>query len=150
MDEIREKDLVALTLEALKSKQLKGMMPRKLHDLVDWPNEFVVMATFQDEDEGLCLTLFPCCFFLRNRKDGKPHCAGHPAQYFEKIGSTEPEEGERHASVSLPFLGEILRADYKGGKHPEFKGNIVGLPPVEIRGIDLKKLSLKDLLGHIG
>ncbi len=90
--------------------KIEGMMPRILYAL-GHPNKFLVLHTFEHKDQGLCLTLYPCCTikphegFVDRSSNNKPRCEGHPAIYFEKVDQTRvPRKGDKSSSAHLPFI----------------------------------------------
>lgn len=125
-------DIVALTPSAIKEPRLRTMGPRILYD-VGWRNEFLVLETFQTEQDGDCVVLDPCCGqILADRATDRTRCInGHPASFFKKVGTLNqplhPEEGEeadrprnkgdRSSSASFPWLGEVAAFSYED--HPE-------------------------------
>lgn len=125
-------DVVAITQAALRIGRLALMTPRVLYG-IGHPNEFVVLDVFETESDGVCLALWPCCHRFKDRKTGKKICPGHPAVYFEKVGSIRsPKKGDKSSSLVLPFLGEVLGFDYEegdeeGGENPKMNANLFGL-----------------------
>jgi|FLYN01.1.fsa_nt_gi hypothetical protein len=112
-ESFQEGDIVALTPTALRLGNLSMMSPRLLYQ-IGWPNQFVVLHTFEDEENGPCVSLYPCCMVLVDRRSGNYRCTGHPAQYFEKIDVLrQPQKGDRSVSISLPLIKEIVGADYE-------------------------------------
>ncbi len=150
----QEGDVVALTQSALRTGRLlrirngkiessedrisngriEGFMPRVLYAL-GHPNKFLVLATFEHEEHGQCLTLYPCCTikphegFVDRADNNKPRCQGHPAMYFEKADHTRiPRKGDKASSVHLPFLPfEVAGIHYEEDEHdPRLTLNLVG------------------------
>lgn len=108
-----EGDVVALTQQALRTSRLSTMSPRMLHG-IGWPNFFVVLHTFETEGDGPCVTLFPCCLTLVDRRTNKHRCTGHPATFFEKVDQTRvPRKGDRQSAVHVPFFGKIVDVAYE-------------------------------------
>lgn len=116
-------DRVRMTDVTLRDKKKIKMGPRILHS-VGWPNDFEVEDVFEREKEGLCISLTSCCFWMRNSK-GKFICGGHPVSCFEKVvdpaskrEESEPlREGDRRASITVPYLGELMGYEYRTDEH---------------------------------
>lgn len=124
--EIKEGDIVALTPAALKMGRLEAMTPRLLYH-IGHENRFIVDKTFETEEDGLCLKLFPCCFrFVNDHQTKQFRCKGHPAIYFDKVGTVRtPQKGDKSSSLVLPILGEIFRFDYKEDENaPKFSADL--------------------------
>lgn len=144
----KEGDHVALTNSALKSGP-RMMGPLKFYS-IGWPNCFDVTAVKDDSRGGQILWIDQCCKkLLMNRKHNAILCHGHDAKWFRMALPSEipdheskPEEsrprnpGDRAASISLPFLGEVSSLKYfhdeveprivlnVAGKELEFKGKL--------------------------
>jgi hypothetical protein len=123
-------DVVALTSAALRMGRLATMGPRVMYGM-GWPNEFLVVRTFENESDGPCITLLPCCnnLLVDHRNPDAKRCRdGHPAIYFTKIDVLRPpQKGDKSSRVVLPWLGEILSFDYKEGEeNPEFTARFLG------------------------
>jgi hypothetical protein len=127
-DKFEEGDVVGLTQAALRIGRLELMTPRLLHH-IGHPNEFIVLDAFESGEDGLCLSLWPCCYRFLDRKTGKKRCQGHPAVYFERVGSLRmPQKGDKSSSLILPFLGEVLGFDYQEDEsNPALQANILGM-----------------------
>lgn len=123
-----EGDVVALTQAALRIGRLELMTPRLLHQ-IGHPNEFIVIDAFDTGEDGICLSLWPCCYRFLDRKTGKKRCQGHPALYFEKIGNLRmPKKGDKSSALVLPFIGEILGFDWQEDEdNPNLNANVFGL-----------------------
>lgn len=124
-----EGDIVALTQSALRIGRIQGMTPRLLYT-IGHPNEFMVMHAFENQADGLCVTLFPCCFrFLDRDRNNQPRCKGHPAVYFEKINKVRiPKKGDKSSSIHLPFLPfEVAGLHYEEDEdNPRLTLNLFG------------------------
>lgn len=106
-------DVVALTQSALRMPKLQAMSCRVIYS-IGMPNEFIVKGVSEREEHGLCLSLYPCCDIRVDRKRNFFYCEGHPAIYFEKVNYRRlPKSGDKVASIVLPLLGEIYRAEYR-------------------------------------
>ncbi len=130
-EDIRAGDLVALTPQALRMGRLEGMCVRQLC-AIGWDNSFPVTGVFDSPEDGKCVTLWPCCFHLKDRKRGTPvyRCKGHPAIYFTKVGRARmPSPSDRKSAITLPFgLGQAVDFNYEGDpENPKFTGNLFGL-----------------------
>lgn len=123
----KEGDFAVLTPSALRMGRLEAMSPRLLHQL-GWDEPFGVMHVFETQEDGLCLTLYPCCMRLRDRRTGKFRCTGHPAIYFQKTEyGRQQKKGDKSTSVSLPLIGEILSFDYEEDpQNPKARAKIFG------------------------
>lgn len=130
-EEFKRGDIVALNETALKIRgQLEAMTPLALYRLVGHPNEFMVLETFETEEDGKCLML-PCCMYFENRQDKNrvhPRCKGHPAAYFKKIGEIRiPQKGDKTSAVLTP-LGDLFRLEWKDDPdHPELNAHLFGI-----------------------
>lgn len=124
-----EGDVVALTEDALRIGRIQGMTPRLLYS-IGHPNEFMVMHVFENKQDGLCLTLFPCCFqFVDRERKNQERCKGHPAFYFEKINKVRiPKKGDKASSIHLPFLPfEVAGLHYEEDEdNPRLTLNLFG------------------------
>jgi hypothetical protein len=127
-EKFEEGDVVGLTQAALRIGRLELMTPRLLRQ-IGHPNEFIVLDAFKSDEDGVCLTLWPCCFRFVDHKTGKKRCQGHPSVYFEKTGSLRmPKQGDKSSSLILPFLGEVLGFDYQEDEsNPEIQANVFGM-----------------------
>jgi hypothetical protein len=148
-DSFRPGDFISITHEALKMGAIKDMGPRLLH-ADGWENRFEVVHVHHTEQNGECVTLFPCCFFLRNWKTKGFRCKAHPVIYFELAEpraedvSPEPKEataeGEekpasegvrgkkgKSSSLTIPFLGELVGFDYDDDhENPRLTARFIG------------------------
>lgn len=147
-------DVVALTQSALRTGRLlrirngkiessedrvvngriEGFMPRILYAF-GHPNKFLVLHTFEHQEHGQCLTLYPCCTikphegFVDRADNNKPRCEGHPAIYFERVDRTRiPRKGDKSSSVHLPFLPfEVAGIHWEEDENdPRLTVNLVG------------------------
>jgi hypothetical protein len=123
-----EGDRVAMTQEALKMGRLSAMSPRLLYQ-VGYPNEFGVLHSFETEEDGPCITLYPCCYVLEDRPRKTSRCSGHPAIFFEKIGEKPANKGDKRAKVHLPIIGEIAGVEWDE-EHQRLSGHVGGYPVV--------------------
>lgn len=126
-----EGDVVAMTQATLRIGRLQGMSTRLLYT-IGWPNEFLVTRSFDDEEDGPCVSLWPCCLppfgiGLVDRRGSQFRCKGHPTLYFEKVAVTKtPKKGDKLSSIVLPFgIGEILGLEWHE-EEEEFVGRILG------------------------
>ena len=115
-ERIEAGDVVSMTPEALKTVT-PGTSPKVLVDL-GWPNEFMVERVFDHHVHGPCVQLQECCLRRKDLKDKKNPfaCSGHPMGFFTRLrGSPEEsfEPGDARASVTVPFLGELLGYNYR-------------------------------------
>lgn len=131
-------EVIRMTPDAVVGSRWAKTSPRILI-AGGWPNEFRVRETFDRADEGPCVELEECC--LRRRDpSGDFSCGGHPMGLFEKTGAQAGREfgpGDSRASVTVPFLGELVgyeyRADEKkavfrvGGQEMEAVGSLAEL-----------------------
>jgi hypothetical protein len=127
-EKLVEGDVVGLSPAALRTDRLRKMTPRILHK-IGHPNEFIVLDTFENESDGACVVLWPCCFRFVNRKTGRELCQGHSVDYFEKLGSLRtPKKGDKSSSLVLPFLGEVLGFDFQEDEAtPKLNANVFGM-----------------------
>lgn len=128
-------DVVAITQAALRLGRLEMMGCRLLYR-IGWPNEFLVKGTFENQEDGHCVFLWPCCSappkiigLVDRDKGGQPRCGGHPAIYFEKVDMVRtPKKGDKRASALLPIIGEVFGFEYRDDEeNPEFVTRILGL-----------------------
>lgn len=123
----KEGDFAVLTPTAMRMGRLDTMSPKLLYQL-GWDDPFAVMHVFETAEDGVCLTLYPCCLQLRDRRTGKYRCTGHPAIYFQKVEyGRHARKGDRSTSVTLPLIGEILSVDYEeDAENPRARAKIFG------------------------
>ncbi len=164
-DTIRPGDVVGLTKKTLKDKELRQLSPRRLHR-IGWPNRFVVKKVFEDDEEGACIALIPCCGVLK-RKSGDKYCGGHPQGLFEKlefqkepVQEEKPEASEAEAvptreqilkrRVSVPGLGTVAGLEYEEGtpKGARLKGELAGVEG-ELTGwkAEIAKTLIQEFIG---
>lgn len=123
----QEGDVVALTQAALRKGGTFQKMSPRAHYAIGWPNEFLVLGTFEDPDDGPCVSLWPCCVVLR--PDSPYTHGGHPVRHFEKIDVVRmPKKGDKTSSVVLPFgIGELVGFEYhEDSEKPEFVARVAG------------------------
>ena len=124
-----EGDVVSLTQSALRIGRIQRMTPRVLY-AIGHPNEFMVLDAFENEADGLCLTLWPCCFrYVDRERNNQLLCKGHPAVYFEKVNKVRmPKKGDKSSSVHLPFLPfEVAGLHYEEDEdNPRLTLNLFG------------------------
>jgi len=103
-------DIVALTASALRINRISGMTPRLMYS-IGHKNEFLVLDTFEDPEDGICVVL-ECCRgnYVDRNKNGKDRCQGHPGIYFERIDRIRlPKKGDKSSSIHLPFgIGQLI------------------------------------------
>lgn len=142
-------DVVALTQAALRMPKLKTMVPYQLWK-IGHPNAFLVVHTFDDEERGQCVGLYPCCTRFTNHDTEKPRCTGHPTEFFQKVDRKRvPKKGDRTTSVYLPFIdGEVGGIQYcEDEDNPSIKVNVGGIK-AGVDGVVAK--GIKDLFSSIG
>jgi len=89
------------------------MSPKSLFG-IGYPNEFLVLATF--EHKGVrCVTLEECCEKLRNRASGQFLCDGHHEKYFEKTEPIEHRRSDQRRFVALEAFGMRASIEYLDG-----------------------------------
>jgi hypothetical protein len=119
---------------ALKDRKLAHIMPIRLITFVGWPNNFLVNEVIDFKGKPH-LSLWPCCFWLINRRTGGYLCKVHPAEYFEPLQGSfrPPQPGDAHAAINTPF-GKIVDLDYQDdASEPLFTVKMFGFP-VQITG----------------
>lgn len=128
-------DVVAMTPATLRIGRLATMTPRQLYQ-IGHKNRWVVLETFETHDEGPCLMINPCCIEYTDWKSKGPRCKGHPAVYFEKVGTVRvPKKGDKSSSLILPLIGDALGLRWEEDEdNPKIVGNALG----------------KDLIGAVG
>jgi len=125
----QEGDVLALTQAALRKGGTFQKMSCRLLYAIGWPNEFLVIRTFEDPENGPCVRLWPCCGTLVDRQKNQFRCGGHPSVHFQKIDVVRmPKKGDKTSSVVLPFgIGELLGFEYhEDSENPEFVARVAG------------------------
>lgn len=109
---IQSGDYVRIKMDDLKSEL--EMSPKDLFK-IGYPNEFLVLATF--EYKGVkCLTLEECCEKLKNRATGQFLCSGHHEKYFEKTEPFEHRRTSQRRFVALEAFGMHASVEYLDGQ----------------------------------
>jgi hypothetical protein len=112
-------DIVRMSQETLRDPELSKMSPRVILT-IGLPNEFQVVKVFELESV-VCLTLDPCCY-RRVDRNGKRQCTGHPAVLFERVAHEHIRQpGDKIASITVPFLGELMGYEYQPDGHGNSK-----------------------------
>lgn len=125
----KPKMAASVTPEAMKKKDLAHLMPIRLIRLVGWPNRFFVNEVIEIKGKPH-LSIWPCCFWLINRKSGGYLCKAHPAEYFEPLQEKvrERKPGDRQTTIQTPW-GTILDMDYQEDESsPVFTLRAFGFP----------------------
>lgn len=138
--EFQPGDVVSLTPAAIRRSGISNMTPRVLYE-IGHPNQFHVWRSFEDEQEGPCVTLVECCSWEKNeghwekhegyidRKSGKRRCTGHPSIHFEKKGKKRmPKKGDKSSSIHLPFMEYALAGLQweEDENNPALKAHVMG------------------------
>lgn len=126
----KEGDVVELTPSAIRTWSVKDMTPKELYKL-GHENRFLVLGSFTDEENGPCVTLFPCCHRFVDRKDDHHpfRCTGHPSVYFKKVDVRRmPQKGDKSAALKLPFLPwDVAAVDWEeDSDNPKLSLSIMG------------------------
>ncbi len=131
-EDIKPGDVVGLTEKALKDKEFRLLKPRQLHK-IGHPNRFVVKEVFEDDQEGICLALFPCCGRYK-KKSGEPYCGGHPHGLFEKL------EAPQGISPEAPPEGQPEpQQQHQPGAVPRGQRRMVSIPGVGRAGLEYQE-----------
>lgn len=108
---IQPGDYVRIRVDDLESVD---MSPKSLFN-VGYPNEFLVLATF-DYKGVKCLTLEECCEKLKNRATGQFLCSGHHEKYFEKTEPLEHRRTSQRRFVALEAFGMSASVEFLDGQ----------------------------------
>jgi hypothetical protein len=138
---------VGIRLGAIKNRKLRHVTPIRLIEL-GWPNQFLVNAAIDIKGKPH-VSIWPCCFWMVNRRTGTYLCKAHPAEYFEML-STErvPKASDKVAWIDTPW-GRMLDIDYfQDDGPPVMTLRAFGLP-LQLSGGLAKELynGLKSKLG---
>ncbi len=127
---------------------------------VGWPNQFLILDIYDDEEKGKLLRLDPCCGWMRDlQKEEKYACEAHHAKYFEPLPghikdqpkgeAEEAEEGgalqgkRRYSGFATEEGGEdVLGVEYvgNGGKAGALFFRSAGKRPIVVRGVAADKI----------
>ena len=101
---------VGVRMEAVKNRKLSHVTPIRLMSL-GWPNQFMVHEVIEVAGKPH-LSLWPCCFWMVNRRTGKFMCKAHPAEYFEILSTDRVQKPtDQVTRIDTPW-GPILDMDY--------------------------------------
>lgn len=103
--DFRPGDIVNLKLSIMKQVKHRFTTPRVLIE-AGWPNQFRINNTFESPEGEPCLSLDPCCFWMRDRKGGGFLCKGHQVHLFEKFDEAPKRprgKDDRYASITTPW-----------------------------------------------
>jgi hypothetical protein len=120
-----------------------------------WPNKFLIIEIYDDEEKGKLLRLDPCCGWMRDlKKEEETACEAHPAKYFEPLPghiqdqedgeeAEEDPQGRRYSGFGQDEEGEdAVGVEYvrNGGKTGSFFFRRAGERPIVVRGQAADKL----------
>lgn len=82
---------------------------------IGWPNRFLIVEIYEDEEKGKLLRLDPCCGWMRDLRDEEKHaCEAHPVKYFDPLPGHIAEEVEAEQEADESMVGP------RGGRYVAF------------------------------